>query len=129
MSELPLTKLLFLPDGSLVGAGHSYDPVLFARTAGGWALGKLQGQKAAVAAKGNFANARNMFQAQSTQGQSGSADSSVSSIHQNLVCGLQLFNHSFAGTAAEFTTSALDGKIVFWTRDEISAAMSALAIQ
>jgi len=30
--------------------------------------------------------------------------------------------------AAEFSTSALDGKVAFWTRDEISAAMSAVAI-
>ena len=41
---------------------------------------------------------------------------------------MQLFNHSLGAQAAEFTTTALDGKIVFWTRDEISAAMSQLAI-
>ena len=52
MSELPLTKLLFLPDGTLVGAGHSYDPILFARTANGWAAGKLEGQGSEARALG-----------------------------------------------------------------------------
>ena len=32
------------------------------------------------------------------------------------------------GVAAEFTTSALDGKVAFWTRDQLSAAMKGLAI-
>ena len=31
-------------------------------------------------------------------------------------------------TAAEFTTSSLDGKVGFWTRDEITAAMSQMEI-
>ena len=95
------------------------------------AAGKLTGQKRdAGKATGNFANARNMFQAQTTQGQSAAtaaADKS-DSVHGNLVCGMQLFGSTFGDAAAEFTTSALDGKVVFWTRDEISAAMSALAI-
>lgn len=132
LSDLPLTNLIFLPDGSMVGIGHCVDPLLFARTASGWAVaGKLAGKVADKAAGGGaFANARNMFQTQSAQGQSTKdrdADKSTSP-HQNQVCGMQLFNHSFGAQAAEFTTTALDGKIVFWTRDEISAAMSQLAI-
>mgnify|MGYP003349950713 CR=1 FL=1 len=42
LSELPVTQLLFLPDGTLVGGGHCYDPLLFAPTAEGWRLaGKI----------------------------------------------------------------------------------------
>lgn len=133
LSDLPLTSLLFLPDGSMIGVGHCYDPLLFTRTPAGWALsGKLLGKKAASKAGGGaFASARNMFQAQTNKGESAAAaaaDADGGSAHSNLVCGAQIFGASFGGVAAEFTTSALDGKIGFWTRDEISAAMSAVAI-
>ena len=133
LSELPLTSLLFLPDGTMVGCGHCYDPLLFTRTPSGWALsGKLSAKKA-VSAKGGgaFASARNMFQAQTKTGQSvgeAAADADGGSAHSNLGCGAQIFGASLGAVAAEFTTSALDGKIGFWTRDEISAAMSAVAI-
>lgn len=134
LSELPLTHLLFLPDGCMVGVGHTYDPILFARTAQGWTnAGKLVGQKRAGSDKAVSAmmNARNMFQAQTMQGQSAAgaaADKASASTHQNLVCGMHVFGAKFGSTTAEFTTTALDGKIVFWTRDEISTAMGALAI-
>jgi len=129
LSDLPLTHLLFLPDGCMVGAGHCYDPLLFAPTPHGWALaGKLKGKQAAKAAAGGFASARNMFQAQTAQGQSSISSDKSDSMHGFLVCGLQLFNSAYGSVAAEFTTSALDGKVVFWTRDEVSAAMSTLAI-
>jgi len=134
LSDLPLTHLLFLPDGCMVGVGHCYDPILFVRTAQGWATaGKLVRQKRAGADKaaGGFAGARAMFQAQVAQGQgaaAAAADKASSSAHQNLVCGMSVFGKAFGASPYEFTTSALDGKIVFWTRDEVSAAMGALAI-
>jgi len=128
MSELPLTKILFLPDGSLVGAGHSYDPLLFARTAGGWKVaGKLTAAKKAEEKKGNFGAAKAMFQQQAATGQA-VAGEKLTSFHQNQVCGLQLYGMPFAGAPFEFTTTALDGKVVFWSRDEIDTAMGALAI-
>jgi len=128
MSELPLTRIVYLPDGSLVGAGHSYDPVVFARTAGGWKVaGKLSGAKKAEEKKGNFANAKNMFLNQ-TQTGSAVASEKLTSLHQNQVCGLQLYGAAFQGQPFEFTTTALDGRIVFWSRDEITSAMSAIAI-
>ena len=47
LSDLPLTQLTFLPDGSLLGVGHCYEPLLFTRTAAGWAFaGKLKGKAA-----------------------------------------------------------------------------------
>jgi len=131
MSELPLTHLLFLPDGCMVGVGHCYDPILFVRTGDGWKVaGKLEGGKKEAVSQGGFASARSMFQERSKMGQSSGAAAAdkLDSIHTNQVCGLQLFGGSFGGTAAEFTTSALDGKMAFWTRDSISAAMSSLTM-
>jgi len=136
LSELPLTRLLFLPDGCMVGIGHCYDPILFTRTATGWvANGKLIGKKTTAKADTGFSSARNMFQAQTAKGQSdaaSAADQSLGSLHSNQVCGMQIFGKTqtlaSGPVAAEFTTSALDGKIAFWTRDEISAAMSAISV-
>ena len=39
LSELPLSQLLFLQDGSLIGAGHAYDPMMFVNSGGKWAAG------------------------------------------------------------------------------------------
>ena len=134
LSELPLTSLLFLPDGSMIGVGHCFDPLLFTRGPSGWSLaGKLTAKKSAAGkqTQGNFASARNMFQAQTAKGESAAAaasDKSVGSTHSNFVCGLQLFGSAIGPTAAEFTTSSLDGKVGFWTRDEITAAMSQMEI-
>ena len=78
-----------------------------------------------------MANARNMFQAQTHQGQSAAgaaADRQTATTHGNLVCAMRLYEAGFGGQDFEFTTSALDGKIAFWTRDELTAAMGALAI-
>ena len=71
-----------------------------------------------------------MFQAQAATGQGDvqSAAAKLDSMHQNLVCGLQQFGGSFGGVAAEFTSSSLDGKIVWWTRDELTAAMKGLKL-
>ena len=72
-----------------------------------------------------------MFQAQTAKGESAAAaaaDKAIGSTHSNFVCGLQLFGSAIGPTAAEFTTSSLDGKVGFWTRDEITAAMSQMEI-
>ena len=133
MSELPLTQLLFLADGSLIGAGHSYTPFLFSMNGPGgeWcSAGKLGAHRKKDVAKGNFASARSMFQAASNTGQTASAAATdkADSVHQNLVCGLQLCGKAFGGQHAEFTTSGLDGKVVFWSKDDMTGGMRALDI-
>ena len=130
LSELPLTKIMFLPDGTLVGVGHSYDPLVFGRTAAGWTqLGQLSAGKTTKEASSAVAENRRMFQAQATMGGGmGGGVAKLESVHQSQVCGLQYFGSTYGGTAAEFTTTGLDGKVVFWTRDQLTKAMDALAI-
>jgi len=129
LSDLPLTRLLFLPDGSLVGAGYCFNPILFAKTGGVWVeVGKLATTKGADVAVGAIAAARQKWQAQATTGVSENANAAATldSVHQFAVCGMSSFGSTIGSTAAEFTTSGLDGKIVFWTRDELAAAMQGL---
>ena len=101
---------------------------LLACAGAGWAqLGKLAAAKGGDKAQSAVAENRRMFQAQVAMGQ-GNKVEKLDSMHQNMVCSLQYFSSSYAGTAAEFTTSGLDGKIVFWTRDQLSKAMAGLEI-
>lgn len=132
LSELPLTQLLFLPDGTLVGAGHCFNPVLFAQSGGVWAeAGKLKPIKGASKEEGGASATRKMFQAMDRTGrtESTSTAAQLDSIHQFCVCDLRLFNSSIGGQPAEFTSSARDGKMVWWTRDELSAAMQGLSLR
>jgi hypothetical protein len=129
LSDLPLTQLLFLPDGSLVGAGHCFSPVLFVREGASWKeAGKIIPAKGATKQVGGTAATRKMFQAMDRTGRAEAATTAaqLDSVHQFCVCDLRLFNSSIGGQPAEFTSSARDGKIVWWTRDELSAAMQNL---
>lgn len=125
LSELPITQLLFLPDGSLVGGGHCYDPLLFANTAQGWTLaGKVVPHASDSAAKKSAVGAtRDMWKAQVKTGE-GAGGVTLDSAHHNMVCGMQLFGSTFGGTDAVFTTSGLDGKVIFWSQAELNDAMA-----
>jgi len=129
LHELPLTHLLFLPDGTLVGAGHCFSPLVFGNAGGKWMQPrKLQASPTQQTDSPTAVSAsRRIFQAQTSTGRS-EGTASLDSVHQFPVCGLQLFNASMDGVRAEFTSSALDGKIVGWTADELSAAMRQLSV-
>jgi len=117
LSELPLTQLLFLPDGSLVGAGHCYNPILFVKQgSGAWAeAGKISPAKTESKEAGGTAATRRMFQAMDATGrvETASAGAALNTVHQFQVCGLCHFGSTIGSTASEFTSSALDGKIVW----------------
>jgi len=119
LSELPCTKLLFLPDGTLIGGGHSYDPLLFANTSQGWTLaGKITPSLGSGAKKQSVvASTRDMWKNQTNKGEN--AGVTLDSAHHNMVCGLQLYGGNFGGEGAVFTSSALDGKLVFWSEKEL----------
>ena len=126
LSELPITQLLFLPDGSLVGSGHCFDPLLFANTAQGWTLaGKVVPHASgAGATKSAVGATRDMWKAQVKTGDGGGSGVTLNSAHQNQVCGMQMFGGTFGGTDAVFTTSGLDGKVIFWSQAELNDAMA-----
>jgi len=70
-----------------------------------------------------------MFQAQDKAGQEQSVNQSakLDSVHQNCVTCVRPFDGSVGGRAVEFTTTGLDGLLVFWTSDELLSAMQALS--
>ena len=126
LSELPLSQLLFLPTGTLVGAGHGMEPILFEKVDGGWRQrGVMHGAKKAEGAEaGSIAATRRMFQAQVSTGRGESAASAarLDSAHQFAICGLSNFHSNLGSAVVEFTSSALDGKIAFWTQEDLASA-------
>jgi hypothetical protein len=128
--------LAFLPSGSLVGAGFSYTPLLFTQQhgVGLYSNGKPletdeSGRRSDIVTSAVSAAMR-MFQAQDKAGQEQSVNQSakLSSIHQNCVTCVRTFDANVSGRAIEFTTTGLDGLLVFWTSDELSSAMRALPV-
>jgi len=131
LSELPLMKLLFLADGTLVGAGHCFSPLAFCRVNGVWLLQrKLVASKSMQKQESSISVMRRMFQSHASTGRTESANTlaALETVHQFPVCGLQHFNSTVTGSPAEFTSSALDGKIVGWSSDELAGAMQAMGV-
>ena len=62
-----------------------------------------------------------MFQSTATRGVA-KTEVGLKTVHQNTVLCVRPYDRSV------FTTSALDGKIVFWELDTLSEAMSALSL-
>lgn len=138
LSTLPLSQLLFLPDGTLVGAGHTFDPVVFKRGSGGlWSMsGRLVADKGARAKEegSGVAATRRMFQSQAatgtglSSGVASAAAAALETVHQFPTCGLALCRGAVGGVVCEFSTSSLDGKLVGWSRGELSAALQAMSL-
>ena len=61
----------------------------------------------------------------SSLGDAAAAPTPPVAAHSFPVADVRLFGASIGGTRAELTTSARDGKLVWWTREEIAASMDA----
>uniref|UniRef100_A0A0D3I2P7 Arp2/3 complex 41 kDa subunit n=1 Tax=Emiliania huxleyi (strain CCMP1516) TaxID=280463 RepID=A0A0D3I2P7_EMIH1 len=125
LSELPLTKLLFLPDGQASAALRRLLPPPLPPTAASSCLcRRLPPPPPAAAASScrQVVSARRMFQAAASTGTLDSGAATLASLHQFAVCGLQRFGGRVVQSDAVFTSSALDGKIVGWSAREIAAA-------
>jgi len=125
--------LSFLPTGSFIGVGFEYTPLLFRQTPG--ASTYSDGEPLETAERntgGSFATsavnaAMRMFQAQDKAGQEQtvSQTAKLSSVHQNCVTCVRAFEGKVGGRVVDFTTTGLDGFVVFWTSDELVSAMRA----
>ena len=107
---LPLTQLLFLDEAKLIGAGHDANPALFAKT-NAWAFSRFLDEKkeAETKAASGVAAKMAMWQAKDKTGsaQGASAGSTAWKKHQGPVTCLKK-------SAAGFSTTACDGRLVAW---------------
>jgi actin related protein 2/3 complex subunit 1A/1B len=125
---LPYLDIAFLGDSTLVAVGFDANPALY--VAGGadseptWGFTDVVDKKdekkeeAKVPAKGaNFGAARAMFAKAADQGGSAGAKTAtlpvVETIHKNNISSVNVFAPA-EGNATTFSTSGLDGRVVFW---------------
>ena len=117
---LPMTSLCYVDEDSFAVAGHNCAPVLFGRSGdGAWAEKRAidakarDGSSSSTGAAGDnaFKSLRNSFRDMDMKG--GSADTSLSTVHQNTVTQLS----AYAGTRDKVThisSSGVDGRVVIW---------------
>lgn len=109
VKELPFLEVRFLDEQRIVAAGHSCYPVLFTNNGGQWTYDRnLDAKKEATKKKASGTRAAfAMFQNKVDKGQD-KAVANLETKHKNSITCLQ-FAHD-----GKLSTSALDGKIVFW---------------
>lgn len=118
LSCLPLMDVMFLDETKVVGGGFDCMPFLYSSSApGSWAFVKSLDENKPKAAAGpkeggaNFEMFKNMVEKGSTD--SNTVNTAVDTKHQNTITCIQPYK--MVGTkVTEFTTSGLDGNIVFW---------------
>lgn len=114
---LPLTKVSFLSDTKCVAGGFDMVPMMF-DNAGEWqCTGSLDTGRAKKAKKGGAAA---MWANKTDRG--GEEVHEFESTHSNNITGLFVK----AGSSTEFTTSGLDGRIVYWDVDSLEGSFSNL---
>lgn len=111
--DLPLTCVSFLSERSVVGAGHDYNPLVFAASAAGeWSfLDKFEKKKEEEKKEtaGGFAASRALFNNKATRGQEGRAEEdALWTSHEGVVTDMSLHSERVLSTAA------LDGRIILW---------------
>lgn len=121
--NLPYHLITFLSDHTLLAVGFDGNPTLFARSSNGWEQkGKLDPEKEekAVVKSGGFGSAFAKFRQADSMGQkSGSEAKSgdAKTLHKNTIEGVFVFRKD--GLSNEFSTSGIDGRILFWDANEV----------
>jgi actin related protein 2/3 complex subunit 1A/1B len=121
LTGLPLLDVLFLDETKVVGAGHDCMPLLFSTTGlGVWAFVKSLDEKPKVEEKstsGESSPSSNFEKFQNMAGKGTNNSSSLSTTletkHQNTITCISAYKRVGA-KVSEFTTSGLDGNIIFW---------------
>ncbi|KAF4603688.1 hypothetical protein EYR38_004103 [Pleurotus pulmonarius] len=135
ISTLPLVTLTWTGEDTIIAAGHDCQPLAFSGNEGGWQLiGTLDDSKSSSAAKSGFnspvgrlnSSAFNTFRDADTRGQmspggaGGSQDTKVLTIHQNTITSVREYEWH-GDRATKVSTTGVDGNLVIWDADEISA--------
>jgi actin related protein 2/3 complex subunit 1A/1B len=112
---LPLSDLLYTNDNTIVAGGHDCQLVVFTNNGGTWAFSNtIDKKKDPSAAKtGGTQAAFELFKNKVEVGANTNVQA-LSTLHQNCITTICPYNITASGDVKEFTTSALDGKLVMW---------------
>ena len=129
---LPLTKLLWLSDTRLVGAGHDRVPVVIEQKGSTWSIGKRLDdpkKRAPVEEKkvSAVSNAFKAFGASTTTGAGAGKDSASELLHQNCITGLCVLSKSGA-QVTKFSSIGLDGRLVTWDMPTLEQQLGDLSL-
>lgn len=124
---LPFQTLLWLTDHSIVCAGHEYAPFLYQmQQDGSWAMIKKLDDKpkgAAAAPAAGKVNAFQVFANKVNVGQDQRSGTKQVTKHQNCVTYMDVKDGQ-PGQVGVFTSSGVDGRIVFWDTAKLAQAHS-----
>eukprot|EP01090_Pellita_catalonica_P008904 TRINITY_DN19967_c0_g1_i1.p1 TRINITY_DN19967_c0_g1~~TRINITY_DN19967_c0_g1_i1.p1 ORF type:complete len:372 (-),score=48.28 TRINITY_DN19967_c0_g1_i1:30-1100(-) len=113
-SNLPFRSCMFLNEGNLIAAGYDCNVSLFSGGNGSWKFvknldeGKSGAGPAATGTRAKFAMWNNKVDRGSTTN-----ETKLNTKHQNSISYIRV-SQGDAGAVREFTTTATDGKLVFW---------------
>lgn len=147
-SFLPLNKLMFIGENAVIGAGFDFNPMIFNSSKSKifsfliyfcfifdvletWKFHSFVDKKPEtkkITNNNGVAAARAMFQNKATRGQDTKSDSDILwTKHENAITGIS----AVSKTPKEvniISTSALDGRLVFWDLPSLEINMSSLDI-
>lgn len=124
--NLPMRSLVWVSDRSIVTGGHDCFPVVFSKEGSEWTCGGSLDQQKKAAAGGM--SAMNRFKQLDNKGREDTSNETVlNSVHQNSICDIQVFGGT-RSRCSQFSTTGIDGRMVFWNIDTLSSSFSALKI-
>jgi len=140
MSTLPFMTLTWTAEDTIVAAGHDCAPIVFTGSEGGWQnVGSLDdrtsGKAAGPGSGGNSPVGRlnsaafSNFKNADSRGQSSAnplSDTKLLTVHQNTITSVRPFE-SKGGRVSKVSTSGVDGNLVIWDADNVTAVAGRLA--
>ncbi|KAF5357960.1 hypothetical protein D9756_001459 [Leucocoprinus leucothites] len=137
LPTLPLVTLSWTSEESIVAAGHDCRPLVYAGSEQGWqevgTLDDASSSKASEGSRSGFgssggvgrlkAGAFATFRDADSRGQntgSVSSDTKLNTIHQNTITSIRPYDIE-GGYVARVSTSGVDGTLVIWDTNEVSA--------
>jgi actin related protein 2/3 complex subunit 1A/1B len=139
--SLPLVTLAWTSEESIVAAGHDCKPLVYAGSEQGWQeVGTLDDSSSSRASEGSrsgfgssgsvgrlktgafatFRDADSRGQSSLSGAASGSSDTKLNTIHQNTITSVRSYDVQ-GGYATKVSTSGVDGTLVIWDTNEVSA--------
>jgi len=138
ISSLPFVTLTWTAEDTIVAAGHDCQPVVFSGSENGWkGIGSLDDSTTAKATSprsgfgGNSSVGRlnstafSTFRDADTRGQTGSSatsDTKLLTVHQNTITSVRPYE-SKGGRVVKVSTSGVDGNLVIWDADNVTAGV------
>jgi actin related protein 2/3 complex subunit 1A/1B len=135
ISSLPYVTLTWTSEDALVAAGHDCQPVVFSGSEQGWALigtlddttassgSRVSGARTGTVGRLNSA-AFNTFRNADTRGQTGgdaASDTELLTVHQNTITSVRPYAYGGEGIVSRVSTTGVDGKLVIWDVNAVSA--------